>query len=168
MSFLTSILREGRCLLQPIEIFNPGSKNSIPEFPFTGPSWCSEKGSIENFNPRSIARIFQSRRPRSNFFNPRALWVRSGPGANQTKERSVHELFVGAFRNKSSRCESCLFSQGKTPDFSQKWVKFMNFPFWPFLWFGLPGRLLIQTKDALLVHPKLVDSCYTFAHLSSG
>ena len=27
---------------------------------------------------------------------------------------------------------------------SQKWAKFMNFSFWPFLWFGLPGRLLIQ------------------------
>ena len=27
--------------------------------------------------------------------------IRSGP-ANQTKERSVHELFAGAFRNKSS------------------------------------------------------------------
>ena len=30
--------------------------------------------------------------------------------ANQTKERSVHELLSGAFRNKSSICESCLFS----------------------------------------------------------
>ena len=27
---------------------------------------------------------------------------------------------------------------------SQKWAKFMNFPFWPFLWFGLPGRLPIE------------------------
>ena len=27
---------------------------------------------------------------------------------------------------------------------SQKWAKFMNFSFWPFLWFGLPGRLLRQ------------------------
>ena len=27
---------------------------------------------------------------------------------------------------------------------SQKWAKFMNFSFWPFLWFGLPGRLLIN------------------------
>ena len=25
---------------------------------------------------------------------------------------------------------------------SQKWVKFMNFSFWAFFWFGLPGRLL--------------------------
>ena len=25
---------------------------------------------------------------------------------------------------------------------SQKWAKFMNFSFWPFLWFGLLGRFL--------------------------
>ena len=65
-----------------LENFNPDrnfqarSKISIPVFLLTGPSWCTEKGSIENFNPRSIARNFQSRRPRLNFFNPRALWVR--------------------------------------------------------------------------------------------
>ena len=31
---------------------------------------------------------------------------------------------------------------------SQKWAKFMNFSFWPFLWFGLPGRLLILSGVA--------------------
>ena len=58
----------------PIENFNPGlkffnpdrnfrarSKSSIPEFLFPGPRWCTEKGSIENFNPRSIARNVPSR-----------------------------------------------------------------------------------------------------------
>ena len=40
------------------------------------------------------------------------------------------------------QCESCLFSQEKTPEFTKKWAKVMNFSFWPFLWFGLPGRLL--------------------------
>ena len=30
---------------------------------------------------------------------------------------------------------------------SQKWAKFMNFSFWPFLWFGLPGPLLIFSKE---------------------
>ena len=39
--------------------------------------------------------------------------------ASQTKERSVHELFTGAFWNKSSTCESCLFSKGKTPEFTK-------------------------------------------------
>ena len=58
--------------------------------------------------------------------------------ANQTKERPVHELFPGAFRNKSSRCESCLFSQGKTPEFTYElFVLALS------LVFGLPGRLLI-------------------------
>ena len=63
--------------------------------------------------------------------------------ANQTKARPVHELFLGAFRNRSSQCESCLFSRGKTPEFTKKRAKFMNFSFWPFLWFALPGQLLI-------------------------
>ena len=31
---------------------------------------------------------------------------------------------------------------------SQKWTKFMNFSFWPFLWFGLPGQLLIFISAA--------------------
>ena len=30
---------------------------------------------------------------------------------------------------------------------SQQWAKFMNFSFWPFLWFGLPGRLLRNECD---------------------
>ena len=42
--------------------------------------------------------------------------------------------------------ESCLFSEGKTPEITEKWAKFMNFSFWPFLWFGLPGRLLKVAK----------------------
>ena len=40
------------------------------------------------------------------------------------------------------RCESRLFSQGVKHQDSKKKAKFMNFSFWPFLWFGLPGRLL--------------------------
>ena len=31
------------------------------------------------------------------------------------------------------------FPEEKHPN-SQKWAKFMNFSFWSFLWFGLPGR----------------------------
>ena len=38
--------------------------------------------------------------------------------ANQTKERPVHELFAGASQNKV-QCESCLFSQGKTPELTK-------------------------------------------------
>ena len=72
--------------------------------------------------------------------------------ANRTKERSVHELFPGAFRNKSSRCEyRACFPKENTQEFTKKWAKFMNFSFWPFLWFGLPGRLLIDLQNS---HPQ--------------
>ena len=47
------------------------------------------------------------------------------------------------------RCESRLFSQEKHQN-SQKWAKFMNFSFWPFLWFGLPGRLPIFGGGGIL------------------
>ena len=38
--------------------------------------------------------------------------------ANQTKERSVHELFTGHSGTKV-QCELCLFSKGKTPEFTK-------------------------------------------------
>ena len=41
------------------------------------------------------------------------------------------------------------FPKEKTPEFTQKWAKFMDFSFWPFLWFGLPGRLLIKFFSSL-------------------
>ena len=52
---------------------------------------------------------------------------------------SVHELFTWAFQefNVNRAC----FPKEKHQN-SQKSPKFMNFSFWPFLWFGLPGRLL--------------------------
>ena len=86
----------------------------------------------------------------------------------QTKERPVHELFPGAFRNKSSICESCLFSQGKTPEFTEKWAKFVNFSFWPFLWFGLPGRLLIENGRILLCFPQSGGSLESLEALENG
>ena len=44
--------------------------------------------------------------------------LRSHPGKPNQK-RPVHELLAGAFRNKSSISESCLCSQGKTPEFTE-------------------------------------------------
>ena len=64
--------------------------------------------------------------------------------ANQTKERSVHGLFTdrGILEEKFNVNCACLPKEKHQN--SQKWAKFMNFSFWPFLWFGLPGRLLID------------------------
>ena len=46
---------------------------------------------------------------------------------------------------------------------SQKWAKFMNFSSWPFLWFGLPGRLLILGVSS-------VFSCFSlfFSRIFTG
>ena len=66
--------------------------------------------------------------------------IRSGPG--KPNQRSVHELFAGAFpRTKVRHVNRARFPKEKHRN-SQKWAKFMNFSFWPFFWFGLPGRLL--------------------------
>ena len=61
--------------------------------------------------------------------------------ANQTKERSVHELFPRGIPEQKFNVNRACFPKEKHQN-SQKWAKFMNFSFWPFLWFGLPGRLL--------------------------
>ena len=51
---------------------------------------------------------------------PRISCIISGViPANQTKERPVHELFPVANWNTSSNVNSCLFSQGKTPEFTK-------------------------------------------------
>ena len=93
--------------------------------------------------------------------------------ANQTKERSVHELFAGAFfRNKSSiYVNRACFPKEKHQN-SQKWAKFMNFSFWPLLWFGLPGRLLTVFAGARIhaphvFAPKLISPTYFYV-LASG
>ena len=44
------------------------------------------------------------------------------------------------------------FTRGKH-QISQKRAKFMNFSFWPFLWFGLPGRLLRKMAQKLQFSP---------------
>ena len=66
--------------------------------------------------------------------------------ANQTKERPVHELFPGGIPEQKFNVNRACFPKEKHQN-SQKWAKFMNFSFWPFLWFGLPGRLLILGRE---------------------
>ena len=67
-----------------------------------------------------LSRINQAenRRTHEEIENRQEAWIRSGPGKpNQRKASSW--TFPRAFRNKSSRCESCLFSQGKIPEFTK-------------------------------------------------
>ena len=74
-------------------------------------------------------------------------YFRSGPGKPNQRKGPVHELFAGAFRNKKFNVNRACFPKEKHQN-SQKWAKFMNFSFWPFLWFGLPGRLLIIARSS--------------------
>ena len=60
----------------------------------------------------------------------------------QTKPKKGQFMnFSRAFRNKCSVWIELVFLRKKHQN-SQEWAKFMNLSFWPFLWFGLPGRLL--------------------------
>ena len=65
-----------------------------------GPSWCTEKGSIENVHPRSTARNFQARRPRSKFFNPRALWVESRANPDNSNRKRNGAIKRGSVQYK--------------------------------------------------------------------
>ena len=95
--------------------------------------------------------------------------------ANQTKERSVHELFAGAFRNKSSICESCLFSQGKTPEFTKKGEIHELFVLALFLvWFAgatpecmLCHAVRFSAAASALSSALRADSCYSSAGATS-
>ena len=72
----------------------------------------------------------------SPFGRPRlAITLRSGPGKPSQRKVSSWNFFTGAFRNKSSMW-IVLVIQRKKRQNSQKWAKFMNFSFWPFLWFA--------------------------------
>ena len=67
--------------------------------------------------------------------------LRSGPGKTNQRKVSSSTFRRGIPELKFNVNRAC-FPKGEHQN-SQKWAKFMNFSFWPFLWFGLPGRLLI-------------------------
>ena len=69
---------------------------------------------------------------------------RSG-AARQTKPKKgqfMRTFHRGICPEQKFNVNRACFPKGKTPEFTKKWAKFMNFSFWPFLWFGLPGRLV--------------------------
>ena len=67
--------------------------------------------------------------------------------ANQTKEKSHKGIPEQKF-NVNRAC----FPKEKHQN-SQKWAKFMNFSFWPFLWFGLLGRTWLLESVWKLIAP---------------
>ena len=73
-------------------------------------------------------------------------WLKSGVAlANQRKGRSVHELFAGAFRNKSSICDHACLPKEKHTRIPPKRAKFIGtFRFGPFFGLLCRVRLLIE------------------------
>ena len=75
------------------------------------------------------------------------LRVRSGPGKPNQRKVSSWTFRRGIPEQKFNVNRAC-FPKEKHQN-SQKWAKFMNFSFWPFMWFGFPGRLLRENRDLL-------------------
>ena len=67
---------------------------------------------------------------------------RSHPGKPNQRKASSRTFRRGIPEQKFNVNRAC-FPKEKHQN-SQKWAKFMSFSFCPFLWFGLPGRLLIR------------------------
>ena len=73
----------------------------------------TEKGSIEKFNPRSVAQNVQSRRPRSNFSIPRPSGIKKFGGTPPLLDCNL------AHRNRSDFCDFRLRCPSQTPDLSR-------------------------------------------------
>ena len=95
--------------------------------------------------------------------------VRSGPSKPNQRKVSSWTFRSGIPEQKFNVNRAC-FPKEKHQN-SQKWAKFMNFLFWPFLWFGLPGRLLTYCYrqkgifEMRLGHP--ISRAQVFAPLTS-
>ena len=74
--------------------------------------------------------------------------IRSGPGKPNQRKVSSCTFYRGIPEQKFNVNRAC-FPEEKLQN-SEKWVKFMNFSFWHFLWFGLPGRLLIAKSGEIV------------------
>ena len=74
--------------------------------------------------------------------------IRSGPGKPNQRKVSSWTFRRGIPEQKFNVNRAC-FPKEKHQN-SQQRAKFMNFSFWPFLWFGLLGRLVTLTKRDVL------------------
>ena len=70
-------------------------------------------------------------------------FLQEWPRQTKPKKGQLMNFPQGHSGTKVRYVNRACFPKGKTPEFTQKMGEIhMNFSFWPFLWFGLPGRLL--------------------------
>ena len=99
--------------------------------------------------PRDFPRVFGGSDPMpvtfGNCWRRGIIKRRLLSGVAPANQRKVSSFHTGIPEQKFNVNCAC-FPKEKHQN-SQKWAKqLMNFSFWPFLWFGLPGRLLILQK----------------------
>ena len=92
-------------------------------------------------NPGCKPRVPQTRKGAEKGEQKR---IRSGPGKPNQRKTSSWTFRRGIPEQKFNVNCAC-FPKEKHQN-SQKWAKFMNFSFRPFLWFGLPGWLLRENR----------------------
>ena len=84
---------------------------------------------------------------------------RRGCGKRLRSERSVHELFTGG-KIEPKFDVNCACSPKEEHPKSQKNVKFMDFSFRLFFWFGLPGRALKISYAILFKYCQLLQNYF--------
>ena len=110
------------------------------ETPVAGRPDRNSRKSSRAFRPGSLKKV-----PKRSEKSPRKLSEnQESPRETKPKKGQFMNFSQGHSGTKVHFCESCLFSQGKQARiFTEKWAKFMNFSFCPFLWFALPEKSLI-------------------------
>ena len=88
----------------------------------------------------------------SNFGGGKVLVIASQSGvapANQTKEGQFMNFSQGHSGQKKFKVNRACFPKEKHQN-SQKWAKFMNFSFWPYLWFVRKILVSVNFLSAIL------------------
>ena len=122
-------------------------------------------GAFRNRSSIWIVLVFLRKNTRIHKNGWNSWTFRFGPfPANQTKERSVHELFAGATLNQNSMWIVLVFPRKKTPEFTKMGEIHELFVLPLSLLFGLPGRLPIMYCATWPenLFPNVCTSCHLF------
>ena len=79
-------------------------------------------------------------------------WYTQGSRRQTEPKKGQFMNFSGGIPEQKFNVNRACFPKEKHQS-SRKCAKFMNFSFWPFLWFGLLGRLLIHTPSMMAHQP---------------
>ena len=110
--------------------------------------WERKKGSLRNRDlplppPRAEKKNLK-RPPREGWDEGKGIWIRSGPGKPNQRKVSSWTFRRGIPEQKFDMWIVLVFLRKKHQNSQKNGRNSWTFSFWPFLWFGLPGRLMIE------------------------